>query len=248
MQEYIVKPNDTLFLIARQFNVPLAQLINANPQVRNPNMIQVGQTIIIPDVPAAPEELTVIESNAISIIDDIYQEDWQSAQQRVNEIRTAMNNVTPALQEAEVPNSVIFGLNTAIRTLEQNLIRRSVYPAISQANRITQLLADALDFFNVVIPTDVMRLAYFARQIIVNVEQNDWAEAHENYRRALATWDRLFPELEPDHNMDVNNFDQVLLDMNEAISRRDYQAALNTAGRMLMMVDEIETDFMQQNT
>lgn len=248
MQEYIVKPNDTLFLIARQFNVPLAQLINANPQIRNPNVIEIGQTIIIPDVPEVPEELPVIESNAISIIDDIYQEDWQSAEQRVNEIRTAMNNVTPALQEAQVPNDVIFGLNTAIRTLEQNVIRRSAYPAISQANRITQLLADAMDLFNVVIPTDVMRLAYFARQIIVNVEQNDWAEAQQNYRRALTVWERMFPALQPDYALDVNNFNQLLLDMNEAINRRDYQAALNTAGLMLMMVDEIETDFMEQNT
>jgi LysM repeat protein len=248
MQQYIVKPNDSLYLIAKQFDVPLAQLIKANPQIKNPNMIDIGQTIIIPNMPDVPDELGVIESNAVSIIDDIYHEDWQSADRRVNEIRTAMNNVTPALQAAEVPNNVITGLNAAIRSLEQNVAQRKAYPSISQANRITQILADVLDFFNVIIPPDVMRLSYFARQIIINVEQNDWAEAYQNYRRANSLWQGMIPELQADYAADVNNFNQLFLNMNDAINRRDYQAAINTANRMLDMIDEIETDFQQQNT
>lgn len=248
MQQYIVKPNDTLYLIAKQFDVPLAQLIKANPQIKNPNMIEIGQTIIIPSMPEVPDELGVIESNAVGIIDDIYLEDWQGADRRVNDIRTAMNNVTPAMQAAEVPNNVITGLNAAIRALEQNVAQRRAYPAISQANRITQLLADVLDFFNVVIPPDVMRLSYFARQIIINVEQNDWAEAHQNYRRALSLWERMIPELQPNFATDVDDFNRILQAMDDAINRRDYQAALNTANRMLDMIDEIETDFQQQNT
>ena len=248
MQQYIVKPNDTLYLIAKQFDVPLAQLIKANPQIKNPNMIDIGQTIIIPSMPEVPVELGVIESNAVSIIDDVYHQDWQSADRRVNDIRTAMNNVTPALQAAEVPNNVIVGLNTVIRTLEQNVAQRSAYPAISQANRVTQVLADVLDFFNVIIPTDVIRLRYFARQIIINVEQNDWAEAYQNYRRALSLWERMIPELQSDYAPDVNSFNRILLSMNDAINKRDYQAAVNTANRMLDMIDEIETDFHQKNT
>lgn len=247
MQQYIVKPNDTLYLIAKQFDVPLAQLIKANPQIKNPNRIDIGQTIIIPTMPEVPEELGVIESNAVSIIDDIYNEDWVSTDRRINEIRTAMNNVTPALQAAEVPGNVITGLNTAIRTLEQNAAQRRAYPAISQANRITQLLADALDFFNVIIPPDVIRLAYFARQIIINVEQNDWAEAYQNYRRALSIWERMSPELQSDYARDVDDFNRILLSMNDAVNRRDYQAAIDTANRMLDKIDEIATDFQQQN-
>jgi hypothetical protein len=248
MQQYIARPNDTLYLIAKQFDVPLAQLIKANPQIKNPNMINIGQTIIIPSMPEVPEGLGVIESNAVSIIDDIYHEDWESSGNRVNGIRTAMNNVTPVLQAAEVPDNVITGLNATIRTLEQNIAQRRAYPAISQANRITQILGDVLDFFNVIIPPDVIRLVYFARQIIINVEQNDWAEAYQNYRRALSLWERLSPELQSNYTSDVNDFNQILLSMNDAINKRDYQAGIDTADRMLDMIDEIATDFQQQNT
>jgi len=248
MQLYVVKPNDTLFLIAKEFGVPLAQLIQANPQISDPNMIDIGQTITIPDLPEVPEQIRIIEAAAIDTINDVILSDWESAMRRVDQIRTAVNDVTPALREALVPNNVIFGLNTAVRNVEQNLLQRRAFPAISQANRITQLIADALDYFNVIIPTDLLRLAYFSRQIIVNVEQNDWPEAYQNYRRMINVWERLSPELTPEYQEDVDAVNQALDNLNAAIDRRDYQAAINGAGRILELVNTIARDFEQLST
>ena len=47
-QLYTVKPGDSLFFIAKQFNIPLQSLINANPQITDPNTIFPGQVICIP--------------------------------------------------------------------------------------------------------------------------------------------------------------------------------------------------------
>jgi len=247
MQQYVVKPNDTLYLIAKEFDVPLAQLIKANPQIENPNMIYIGRTINIPSLLPVPEQVGLIESDAVSIINDIFMGDWQSANSRVNEIRTAMNQVTPALQDALVPNSVIVGLNTAIRNLEQSIAQQRGFQAISWANRITQLIADVLDYFAAIIPPDVIRLAYFARQIIVNVEQNDWAEAYQNYRRAFTVWQELQTDLEARYSQDVTAVNQVLDDLRNAIDRRDYQGAINNASKLLSLIDTLARDFQQQN-
>lgn len=45
---YTVRPGDTLFLIAQRFNITLNQLIAANPQIPNPNLIFPGQRICVP--------------------------------------------------------------------------------------------------------------------------------------------------------------------------------------------------------
>ena len=45
---YQVRAGDTLFLIAQRFGVSLNSLINANPQISDPNVIQVGDLICIP--------------------------------------------------------------------------------------------------------------------------------------------------------------------------------------------------------
>jgi hypothetical protein len=47
-QTYTVRPGDTLDGIARQFNVTVAYLIGANPSITDPNVIDVGQVIVIP--------------------------------------------------------------------------------------------------------------------------------------------------------------------------------------------------------
>lgn len=49
---YVVQPCDTLFKIAKRFGVRLNDLIAANPQITDPNLIFPGQKIIIPIMPA----------------------------------------------------------------------------------------------------------------------------------------------------------------------------------------------------
>jgi spore coat assembly protein SafA len=45
---YIVRPGDSLFIIATRFNVSVASILQINPKITNPNVIFVGQVINIP--------------------------------------------------------------------------------------------------------------------------------------------------------------------------------------------------------
>lgn len=45
---YIVKKGDSLWAIAKQYGVALAELIRANPQIKNPNLIYPGDEVNIP--------------------------------------------------------------------------------------------------------------------------------------------------------------------------------------------------------
>lgn len=45
---YTVKKGDTMYLIAKRYDVCLDQLIAANPQVKNPDLIYPGQVLCIP--------------------------------------------------------------------------------------------------------------------------------------------------------------------------------------------------------
>jgi LysM repeat protein len=47
-QAYIVQRGDTLKSIARQFGTTTAVLLQLNPEITNPNIIQVGQRILVP--------------------------------------------------------------------------------------------------------------------------------------------------------------------------------------------------------
>ncbi len=51
---YLVKANDTLSTIAAKYGVTVDQVLEANPSIKNPNRIAVGDQIVIPQ-PLPPE-------------------------------------------------------------------------------------------------------------------------------------------------------------------------------------------------
>ena len=52
---YTVQASDTLFLIARRFGVTVAQILQVNPQITNPDLILAGQVICIPTTVPPPK-------------------------------------------------------------------------------------------------------------------------------------------------------------------------------------------------
>ncbi|SDI26450.1 LysM peptidoglycan-binding domain-containing protein [Desulfosporosinus hippei] len=57
---YTVQAGDTLYFIARRFNVTVQQIRDANPQIVNPNLIFLGQVICIPTIPQPDSQLKVL--------------------------------------------------------------------------------------------------------------------------------------------------------------------------------------------
>ena len=60
---YTVKPGDTLSKIAMRNGVSLAQLVQANPQITNPNNIRVGDVINVPDSTVTTENTKPLPAN-----------------------------------------------------------------------------------------------------------------------------------------------------------------------------------------
>lgn len=65
---YRVKTGDTLSSIAKRNGISLAQLLKANPQITNPNKIQVGQVVNLPDT--STETTQPLPSNVVPAIKD----------------------------------------------------------------------------------------------------------------------------------------------------------------------------------
>ena len=63
---YKIKAGDTLSKIAKRNGISLAQLLKANPQIKNPDRIQVGQLINLPDT--STETTQPLPSNVVPAI------------------------------------------------------------------------------------------------------------------------------------------------------------------------------------
>ncbi|SEG33185.1 LysM peptidoglycan-binding domain-containing protein, partial [Paenibacillus sp. UNC499MF] len=56
MKIHMVKKGDSLYKIAQKYDVDLDKLIEANPQIANPDQINVGEKVKIPGTPTKPQQ------------------------------------------------------------------------------------------------------------------------------------------------------------------------------------------------
>lgn len=56
MKIHIVKQGDSLYALSQKYGVPLQKIIEANPQISNPDVLNVGDKVKIPSAPASVPE------------------------------------------------------------------------------------------------------------------------------------------------------------------------------------------------
>jgi uncharacterized YkwD family protein/spore coat assembly protein SafA len=61
---YTVAPGDTMWKIAVRYQIGVSELIKANPQIKNPSMIYVGQKIAIPSI----DDVKALEQQVIDLV------------------------------------------------------------------------------------------------------------------------------------------------------------------------------------
>jgi len=246
---YIVLPGDNLYKIAQLFGVPIELLIAANPQISSPYNLTVGQEIIIPKMQmpmTAPRQVDTLESNLEDIIDDINNNDWQKATIKMNEINNNFYVLKPMLQAHMISNDIINSIENEIMKLENEVISKNAYQAKVHANRITGYIPDILDFYKAEIPTDVPRLEYLGRTIILDIENNDWDSATENYQKAVKIWDVLQTKLNDSFRNIIDYGNQTKSLLQQSIKSKDAKKTTTILKDVLEKVDALKADYIMQ--
>lgn len=248
MLQHAIKTQDCIIIFQKQFKLPLAHLINIDYEISEGDSIYLGKVIRILQLPPVPNEIDVINSNAKAIMDNIRAGNWQDATNNLILIQSNMNELIPKLNEASVLVGIIVRMKLELSYLDQTINQKNADLAISQANRITLYIADILDYFNVIVPTDVNRLGFFGRQILINAQKNLWDDVNINYMQFQKIWERLKPQLDPKFSEDINDFNDTVNDLAESIKNKDYQATIDDSNILLDKLDVYEADFRQRNT
>lgn len=250
MQRYVVQPYDTLFSIAHRFGVAPTSILSANPQILHHNYIVVGQIMSIPGVPIsiiAPKQLEEIESNAENIIDDINMQDWNKANSKLSAIKNTFNELKPILQANSISPSLIYNINSAIIKLDEEVALKKIYESSVQANLITLYISYILDYYNVEIPTDIDKLDYLGRAIILNTEKNDWNSVNDNLDYVNVIWKSLKTRFPSKYNQDIIEFSQIIDSLGQLIKSKDAAQIIKKANDMLNKVYTFEEYFKREN-
>jgi len=247
--QYIVLPGDNLYKIAQLFGIPVELLIAANPEIIRPYNLTVGQEIIIPKMQMpmiAPRQLDTLQSDLEDMIDDINNKNWQKATTKMDEITNTFYVLKPMIKAHMISNEIINNIDNGIAQLQNSVTAKKAFQAKVQANLITGYIPDILDSYKVEIPTDVPRLEYLGRAIILDIENNDWDSANVNFQKAIKIWDVLQKKSTSTYSSLINYGNQIISLLQQAIGSKDAVNTISILKDVLDKVDALKADYLMQ--
>lgn len=191
-------------------------------------------------LPAVPSELDALESGAEDIIDYIGSMDWAKAEATVQAMKQDLADLEPSFKAANVPTPIVNEIRTRLTMLEAQVKAKNAYAAKVQANAITKVIPDVYDHYQVTAPTDLGRLDYLGREILLNVEKGDWTAARNTAAEVLRVWTRLKPTLNATAQKSAADFESTVNALIGDVGKKDSAATAKDANALLDKVDVLE--------
>nr|WP_312579909.1 LysM peptidoglycan-binding domain-containing protein [Sedimentibacter sp.] len=240
---YIVANGDTLNKISQRFNVPLDLIISSNPRIMHDKYIVIGQQISIPDLEEPPTQLREIGIAAENIMAAIDMQDWDTVNLELETMRNYFDELEPILVDNSISPSLIYKLETTITDLGEAIASENAYESKSFANDITLLISYILDYYSTEIPTDIDKLDFLGREIILNVEEEDWDSALDNIDFVNVIWRNLEPQLSNFSAQDITEFSQIVDSLGQSINNRDPDQTIVHANEIINKIFQFEQNF-----
>jgi hypothetical protein len=149
-------------------------------------------------------------------------------------------DLEPSFRTAGVPESIVNEIRTRLMMLETQVQAKNAYAAKVQANAITRVIPDVYDHYQVTVPTDLGRLDYLGREILLNVEKGDWTAARNTAAEVLRVWTRLKPTLNAAAQRSAADFESTVNALIGDVNRQDSTATTKDANALLDKVDVLE--------
>ena len=228
MTTYTVMAGDTMYLIARRLGISLDSLIMANPQITDPNRIQIGQVI---NIPSTKKD---IEVNGYAI---------------ANISTDTLNKTLPYLTYLSIFSYQVRNDGSLTGLFEENLIASARTQSVAPMMVVTNISDNGFD--SNLARTILNNLQIQDRVInnIINIVEN------KNYAGVNIDFEYLYPEDREAYNTFLRNLKGRLSEINKLLTvavapkyrdnqpgilyeAHDYQAIGEIADRVIIMTYE----------
>jgi hypothetical protein len=188
-----------------------------------------------------PAEVRAIEEAAEDAIDQVFADNWTEVSADATSIEDDWQTFLSSAQADGVSDGQKSDMAAAISAMREASRLRDGLDARQGANNVSEVIIDVFDLFQVTIPTDVGRLDYLERQVIIDAEQDDWDAVGEDVVRVRETFDGVRGEVETAGGLEQTQaFDESIVKQEELAAARD-RAITEEATVGLELVDALES-------
>ena len=173
-----------------------------------------------------PKSLDALDKNSEDMYDFVLNKDWQKAEKQYDKIQNEFYTLSPYLIRDSLPGDYLMSLETSVKFLLEAVKNKNRIEALKEANNITSYMCDVADYFITDFPSNLRRVHVFTRNMEINVLQNDWESARDNFGKVNAYWPKVKEVLSQKSEQKVKEFEDSLDDFENLLDKKDAQKTL----------------------
>ncbi len=188
-----------------------------------------------------PETVLAIEGDAEDAIDMVLAGNWDKVIADADAIDQAWTEFLGSDQADRVTAEQQASMEGAIADLGSASDSRDDLAARQAANDVSKVIVDVFDLFRPTVPTDIGRLDYLERQVIIDTDRGDWAAVENDVGAVNSTFERVRPEVEAvGGDQEATNFAESVSKQKQLATERD-GGIVDEANVALELVDSLES-------
>ena len=158
-------------------------------------------------------------------------------------IQKDLAELEPDFQAAGVPTNLIDGIKTSLASLERQVGAKNALETKAQAIRIIGVVPDIFDYFQVTMPTDLVRLDYLGHEVALNAEKGDWTTAANRIHEMKNVWARLKPNLNSTAQQSAADYETGVNALSGDVAKQDANAVARDSVGLLKKLDALEITY-----
>jgi hypothetical protein len=173
-----------------------------------------------------PKSLDALDKNSEDIYDYLLRKEWAASEKQYQKVQEEFYTLSPYLMKDSIPNDYIVSLENSVKFLTKDIEEKNQVSALTDANNITSYMCDVADYFLTDFPSNLRRVHVHTRNVEINVLQNDWEGAKNNFKKVNALWPKVKNLLSQKSAQKVKEFEDSLIDFEYLLNKKDISKTL----------------------
>ncbi len=165
--------------------------------------------------------------------------DWNKLQAQAEKIHDQWNKLEPKVVQAGARPENITGMEKELDTLPTKIAARDRSGARLAANSAAGYLPDFIELYTKKVPPDLYRMRVITRDVLLCVDDGDWAGAEQDMLKMKTIWSNLLVQLEDTSKTETDKTHMALLDLEDALGKRDEVLVLIKGNILEKNLDEM---------
>ena len=189
---------------------------------------------------AVPQTVLDIEGDAEDAIDQVFGGRWDRVGTGAGSLEENWNDFLASPEASGVTAEQKSAMDKAIADLSAAAQSQDALAARQAANDVSKVIVDIFDLFEHQVPSDIGRLDWQERQVLIDVDRGDWAAVAAGLALMRQTFNRAKPGvIAAGGEREVADFEASLNQQDQLAAAQD-SAIVDEGNVALELVDDLE--------